>query len=57
VTHAASVWRSQARAGGLRGSYNLVALTTAQSGGTACARIIVDVLGGGTVNVLATDYP
>jgi len=57
VTQAAALWRSEAHAGGLRQSYNLVSLTTKPVSGTPCARIIVDLLGGGTINVLATYYP
>lgn len=57
LTQAAALWRSRAHAGGLRQSYNLVSLATNPRGGRPCARIIVDVLGGGTVNVLATYYP
>ncbi|HTA33890.1 MAG TPA: hypothetical protein VK721_10740 [Solirubrobacteraceae bacterium] len=57
VTQAAALWRSEARAGGVRQVYNLVSLASKSNGGTPCSRIIVDVLGGGTINVLATYYP
>ncbi len=57
VTQAAALWRSDAHAGGVRQRYNLVSLTTKPVAGTPCARIIVDLLGGGTINVLATYYP
>ncbi|MCW3018022.1 MAG: hypothetical protein JWN10_330 [Solirubrobacterales bacterium] len=60
ATQAAALWRSEAHAGGLRRRYNLVSVATKPAarpdGRAACARIIVDVLGGGTIDVLATYY-
>ncbi len=52
---AAALWRSEAHAAGVAAVYNLYASTAAARRG--CARVIVNVLGGGGVNVLAVAYP